>query len=108
MIKVRFELNYVGCDEIVEFDDDTTEEEISEAYNEWLQEQGAGWDYYEDEQKKGERKMLNVVIKDITFDESYYLKLSKEQVRLLEWLINENILVDVRVEKFEGYEFKEI
>ena len=49
MIKVRFELNYVGCDEIVEFDDDTTVEEISEAYNEWLQEQGAGWDYYEDE-----------------------------------------------------------
>ena len=48
MIKVRFELNYVGCDEIVEFDDDTTEEEISEAYDEWLQEQGAGWDYYED------------------------------------------------------------
>ena len=49
MIKVRFELNYVGCDEIVEFDDDTTEEEISEAYDEWLQEQGTGWDYYEDE-----------------------------------------------------------
>lgn len=48
MIKVRFELNYVGCDEIVEFDDDTTEEEISEAYDEWLQEQGSGWDYYED------------------------------------------------------------
>ena len=49
MIKVKFDLNYVGCDEIVEFDDDTTEEEISEAYDEWLQEQGAGWDYYEDE-----------------------------------------------------------
>ena len=49
MIKVRFELNYVGCDEIVEFDDDTTEEEISEAYDEWLLEQGTGWDYYEDE-----------------------------------------------------------
>ena len=49
MIKVRFELNYAGCDEIVEFDDDTTVEEISEAYNEWLLEQGAGWDYYEDE-----------------------------------------------------------
>ena len=29
--------------------DDTTEEEISEAYDEWLQEQGSGWDYYEDE-----------------------------------------------------------
>ena len=49
MIKVRFELNYAGCDEIIEFDDDTTEEEISEAYDEWLQEQGSGWDYYEDE-----------------------------------------------------------
>ena len=49
MIKVRFELNYAGCDEIVEFDDDTTVEEISEAYDEWLLEQGTGWDYYEDE-----------------------------------------------------------
>lgn len=48
MIKVRFELNYVGCDEIVEFDDDVTEEEISEAYDEWVQEQRAGWYYYED------------------------------------------------------------
>ena len=49
MIKVRFELNYVGCDEIVEFDDGTTEEEISEAYDEWLQEQASGWYYYEDQ-----------------------------------------------------------
>ena len=49
MIKVRFDLKYVGCYEIVEFDDDTTEEEIGEAYNEWLLEQGLGWDYYEDE-----------------------------------------------------------
>lgn len=48
MIKVIFELNYAGCDEIVEFDDDTTEEEISEAYYEWLLEQGTGWDYYEE------------------------------------------------------------
>ena len=47
-MKVVFGLNYVGCDEIVEFNDDVTEEEISEAYDEWLQEQGAGWDYYED------------------------------------------------------------
>ena len=108
MIKVRFELNYVGCDEIVEFDDDTTVEEISEAYDEWLQEQGSGWDYYEDEQKKGERKMLNVIVKDLDGDKSYYLKLSEEQYNLLEWLINENILVDVRVEIFEGYEFEEI
>ena len=49
MIKVKFELNYVGCDEIVEFDDDTTVEEISEAYEQWVLEQGTGWDYYEDE-----------------------------------------------------------
>ena len=49
IMKVVFELNYVGCNEIVEFDDDTTEEEISEAYEQWLQEQGTGWDYYEDE-----------------------------------------------------------
>ena len=49
IMKVVFGLNYVGCDEIVEFDDDTTEEEISEAYEQWLQELGAGWDYYEDE-----------------------------------------------------------
>lgn len=47
-MKVVFGLNYVGCDEIVEFDDNVTEEEISEAYDEWLQEQGAGWEYYED------------------------------------------------------------
>ena len=48
-MKVVFGLNYVGCDEIVEFDDDVTEEEISEAYDEWLQERGACWYYYEDE-----------------------------------------------------------
>ena len=108
MIKVRFKLNYVGCDEIVEFDDDTTEEEISEAYEQWLLEQGTGWDYYEDEQKKGERKMLNVVIKNIDFNESYYLKLSEEQFRLLEWLNKKDILTDVIIEIFEGHEFEEI
>ena len=47
-MKVVFGLNYVGCDEIVEFDDNVTEEEISEAYDEWLQEQASGWYYYED------------------------------------------------------------
>ena len=52
--------------------------------------------------------MLNVIVKDLDGDRNYYLKLSEEQYNLLEWLINENILVDVRVEKFEGYEFKEI
>ena len=49
MIKVRFDINYVGCYEIVEFDDGIIVEEIGEVYNEWLQEQGSGWDYYEDE-----------------------------------------------------------
>ena len=58
--------------------------------------------------RKENKKMLNVIIKDFAGDNSYYLKLSEEQYNLLEWLINENILVDVRVEKFEGYEFKEI
>ena len=52
--------------------------------------------------------MLNVVIKDITFDESYYLKLNKEQVRLLEWLVEKEMLPDIRIEIFEGYEFEEI
>ena len=45
---VLFELNFMGCDEVVEFDDDITEDEINEAYNEWLQEQGCGWSYYEE------------------------------------------------------------
>ena len=60
--------------------------------------------------KKGKenRKMLNVIIKDLAGDNSYYLKLSEEQYRLLEWLVKENILVDVRIEIFEGYEFEEI
>ena len=52
--------------------------------------------------------MLNVIIKDLAGDNSYYLKLSEEQYRLLEWLGKGDILVDVRVEKFEGIEFKEI
>ena len=52
--------------------------------------------------------MLNVVIKDITFDESHYLKLSKEQVRLLEWLVEREMLPDIRIERFEGYECEEI
>ena len=45
---VLFELNFAGYDEIVEFDDDITEDEINEAYNGWLQEQGCGWSYYEE------------------------------------------------------------
>ena len=52
--------------------------------------------------------MLNVIVKDLDGDKSYYLKLSEEQYNLLEWLINEELLLDVSVEIFEGIEFKEI
>ena len=48
-MKVVFGLNYFDYAEIVEFDDDVTEEEISEVYDEWVQEQRAGWYYYEEE-----------------------------------------------------------
>lgn len=58
--------------------------------------------------RKGERKMLNVVIKNIDFNESYYLKLSEEQFRLLEWLNKKGVLTDVIIEIFEGHEFEEI
>ena len=47
-MKVVFRLEYVGYNEIVEFDDDVTVEEISETYSQWLQELGTGWSYYED------------------------------------------------------------
>ena len=52
--------------------------------------------------------MLNVVIDNIDFNESYYLKLSEEQFRLLEWLNKKGILTDVTIEIFEEYEFEEI
>ena len=52
--------------------------------------------------------MLNVIIKDPAGDNNYNLKLSEEQYNLLEWLINEELLLDVSVEIFEGIEFKEI
>ena len=52
--------------------------------------------------------MLNVVIKNIDFNESYYLKLSEEQFRLLEWLNKKDILTDVTIEIFEKHEFEEI
>ncbi len=52
--------------------------------------------------------MLNVIIKDFAGDNNYNLKLSEEQYNLLEWLINEELLLDVSVEIFEGIEFKEI
>lgn len=49
MIKVVFKLNIIGHDEIVEFDDDVTKEEIGETYSQWVQELGPGWKYYEEE-----------------------------------------------------------
>ena len=52
--------------------------------------------------------MLNVIIKDLDRDKSYYLKLSEGQYHLLEWLVKEDMFVDVRIEIFEGYEFEEI
>ena len=52
--------------------------------------------------------MINVILKDVAWNKSYYLKLSEEQYRLLEWLVEGDILVDVRVEEFEEIEFKEI
>ena len=52
--------------------------------------------------------MLNVVIKDITFEQNYYLRLSEEQYRLLEWLGEKEMLPDIKIEVFEGIEFKEI
>ena len=58
--------------------------------------------------EKEKEKMLNVVIKNIDFNESYYLKLSEEQFRLLEWLNKKDILTDVIIEIFEGHEFEEI
>ena len=58
--------------------------------------------------KEGERKMLNVVIKDIDFEQNYYLRLSEDQYRLLEWLDKKEMLTDVRIEIFEDYKFEEI
>lgn len=47
---VEFSLNFVGCDEIVELPDDYTEDEIEEAYGDWLQNQAAGWVICDDEE----------------------------------------------------------
>lgn len=52
--------------------------------------------------------MVNVILTDVSLEESYYLKLSEEQCRLLEWLIERDMLADVRVEKFEEYNFETI
>ena len=52
--------------------------------------------------------MLNIIIKDIDFEQTYYLRLSEEQYRLLEWLDEKEMLTDIRIEIFEGHEFEEI
>ena len=52
--------------------------------------------------------MLNIIIKDIDFEQTYYLRLSEEQYRLLEWLDEKEMLTDVRIEMFEDYKFEEI
>ena len=52
--------------------------------------------------------MLNVVIKDIDFEQNYYLRLREDQYRLLEWLDKKEMLTDVRIEIFEDYKFEEI
>lgn len=48
---VKFDLNFVGCDEVVELPDDYTEEDINMEYELWLQDQAAGWEYYDDEEE---------------------------------------------------------
>lgn len=52
--------------------------------------------------------MLNVVIKDVTFEQNYYLRLSEEQYRLLEWLGKKEMLPDIKIEVFEESEFETI
>ena len=58
--------------------------------------------------RKEKGKMLNVIIKDVTFEQNYYLRLSEEQYRLLEWLGEKDMLPDIIIEIFEEYEFEEI
>ena len=57
---------------------------------------------------KEKGKMLNVVIKDVTFEQNYYLRLSEEQYRLLEWLGKKEMLPDIKIEVFEESEFETI
>ena len=52
--------------------------------------------------------MLNVISKDVTFEQNDYLRLSEEQYRLLEWLGEKEMLPDIKIEVFEEYEFEEI
>ena len=52
--------------------------------------------------------MINVILKDVAWNKSYYLKLSEEQYNMLEWLNRKELLVDVKIEAFEAVEFKEI
>ena len=52
--------------------------------------------------------MVNVILKDVAWNKSYYLKLSEEQYNMLEWLNRKELLVDVKIEAFEAVKFKEI
>ena len=52
--------------------------------------------------------MIKVIIRDIKARQNYYLNLSNEQYRLLQWLDNNDILRSTEVEVYENYEFKEI
>ena len=48
--------------------------------------------------------MLNVVIKDVNFEENYFIKLNEDQYRLLEWLNSKVLLTNVEIEVFKGFE----
>ena len=48
--------------------------------------------------------MLNVVIKDVNFEQSYFIRLNEEQYRLLEWLNRKVLLTDVDIEVFKDFE----
>ena len=48
--------------------------------------------------------MLNVVIKDVDFEQNYFIKLNEDQYRLLEWLNSKVLLANVEIEVFKGFE----
>jgi hypothetical protein len=57
--------------------------------------------------KREEREeRLKYMIKDSAYDRIDYIKITKDQLRLLEWLINNNYLLDVDIEEVGeiGYE----
>ena len=48
--------------------------------------------------------MLNVVIKDVDFEQNYFIKLNEDQYRLLEWLKSKVLLTNVEIEMFKDFE----